>query len=231
MTTNPYERYSPSLAPKTVLTAIELGILSLSAWILLGDGGLMITGWQGWPVPQTIPVRRLVILSFSVIVFARMLITMFYLMRRALSWAEAFIIPFAFALYYLGFAILVLPADVPLGWPDHVAIGLFVFGSYLNTGSELQRRAFKRDPANQGQLYTRGLFSWSMHINFFGDIVWITAYALVTYNPWSALIVIFAIAMFAFVNVPQLDAHLAKHYGDQFKAYAARTKKLIPLVW
>lgn len=226
-----YRPDAGALPQKLTLTALELAILLISAVILFGPAGTWISGLFGWTVPAHFIARRAVIFGFSVIVFLRMLVTMFYLMRRGMGWSEAFTIPVAFSLYYIGFAVLVLPYDAPLGALDYVAMVLFVLGSYLNTGSELQRHFFKRKPENRGKLYTKGLFGLAMHINFFGDIVWIAAYALVTQNPWSVLIVLFALSFFAFYNVPQLDAHLADHYGDQFKAYAARTKKLVPFIW
>jgi protein-S-isoprenylcysteine O-methyltransferase Ste14 len=34
-----------------------------------------------------------------------------------------------------------------------------------------------------------------------------------------------------FLNVPALDRYLAERYGEEFQAYAARTKKLIPFVY
>ena len=70
-----------------------------------------------------------------------------------------------------------------------------------------------------------------MHINFFGDVVWVAAYAMVAHTAWAWLIPLFTLSFFAFDNVPALDRHLAEHYGAQFTDYAARTKRLIPFVW
>ena len=36
---------------------------------------------------------------------------------------------------------------------------------------------------------------------------------------------------FVSVNIPMLDAYLRKKYGDQFDAYALRTKKFVPYVY
>ena len=140
-------------------------------------------------------------------------------------------VPFAFAVYYLGFAILVLPNRSALGPPDYLGVTVFVIGCVLNTGGEWQRHRFKQHPANKGKLFTGGFFRWSMHINYFGDILWVTGYALVTGNPWSAVIVLMIFGFFAFYNIPMLDRHLEEHYGEQFTDYAQRTKKLVPWVW
>jgi steroid 5-alpha reductase family enzyme len=162
---------------------------------------------------------------------ARMSLTLFYLMKRHMGWAEVSTIPIAFALYYVGFAVLVLPHSAPLGGWDCFAAALFVVGCYLNTGSELARDRFKKSPANKGKLYVCGLFSLSRHINFFGDLLWVSAYAIVAHTVWAAIIPIYTLCFFGFFNAPALDRHLVDHYGEQYRAYAARTKMLIPFIW
>jgi protein-S-isoprenylcysteine O-methyltransferase Ste14 len=226
-----YSRKGTAYPQKLTITAIELVLIGLSAWLMLGPGEELIAGLFGFVSIEPPPARRYLILGFSVIVLCRMAFMMFRLMRRDIPWSEALTVPVAFAVYYVGFALLVLPSDRPLDWLDALAVVLFIAGSVLNTGGELQRDAFKGDPANMGKLYTGGLFSLSMHINFFGDILWVTAYALVASNPWGALIPLLITAFFAFYNVPMLDSHLAARYGEQFAAYRARTRRLIPFLW
>lgn len=226
-----YGQKNAAKTQKLTLTLVEIALLAISAWILFGAGGHMLAELFNWPSTESIPQRRYLIFAFSVITLGRMCVTMFYLMQRQMPWGEMFAIGTTFSIYYVGFALLALPSDAPLGVWDYLAIIVFLAGSYLNTASELQRHVFKARPENKGRLYTGGLFGWSMHINFFGDILWIIAYAIVTQNLWSTLIVVFAFSFFAFFNVPKLDAYLAKRYGADFVAYASRTKKLVPFVW
>lgn len=226
-----YADKAPALAQKLTTTALELAILALSGWILFGSGGLLLAQIFHFAPPEGIPARRYVVFAFSVVVLARMAFTMFYLMHRRLPWAEAAFVPIAFAVYYVGFAVLVLPADAPIGPWDYFGIGLFVLGSVLNSGAELARDRFKKRPENKGRLYTEGLFGLSMHINFFGDVLWITAYAILAHTLWAFIIPLLMLCFFAFYNVPMLDRYLAGHYGDQFTAYAGRTKRLIPFLW
>ena len=226
-----YATKSRSVPEKLVLVTIEFAILALSGWILFGAGRQLAAGLFDWTLPWPIPARAYAIFAFSVVTMARMTLTLFYLMKRHMAWSEVFTIPIAFALYYVGFAIFVLPQDAPLGGWDVFAIALFLLGCALNTGSELQRDRFKKEPANAGRLYTKGLFSLSRHINFFGDVLWVTAYAIVAHTIWAGIIPIYTLCFFVFFNAPLLDRHLAGHYGEQYEAYAARTKMLIPLVW
>ncbi|MEO8413133.1 MAG: DUF1295 domain-containing protein [Ginsengibacter sp.] len=101
----------------------------------------------------------------------------------------------------------------------------------MNTFSELLRSAWKKNPSNKGKLYTGGLFKYPMHINYFGDLLWVSGYALVTGNGYSIFIVIFLFCFFAFYNIPMLDKHLASKYGVAFEGYKRRTKKLVPFVY
>ena len=160
-----------------------------------------------------------------------MWITIAYFLKRAIPLEEAISIPLAFSLYYIGFAFLGYANTSPIGWLDYLAVAIYLLGSYLNTGSEWQRDRWKKRPENKGKLYTVGLFSWSMHINYFGDLLWVTAYAIVTRNAWSILIVLFLFCFFAFFNIPKLDAYLAEKYGEQFDAYQKKTKRLIPFLY
>jgi protein-S-isoprenylcysteine O-methyltransferase Ste14 len=226
-----YASKSPSVPQKATLIAIEAVILVVSGLILFGASGTMLSGFFGWPVPETIPARRYLVMGFSIVTLLRMSVTMLYLMKRTMPWSEAFSVPFAFAIYYVGFAVLVLPANGPLDIRDWLGIALFVVGCALNTGSEFQRDAFKKNPANKGRLYTGGLFGLSRHINFFGDTVWVAGYALVTHNLWSWLIVLLIFLFFGFYNGPMLDRHLADHYGEQYAEYARKTKGLVPFIW
>ncbi len=109
--------------------------------------------------------------------------------------------------------------------------GLFPLDSFLNTFSELQRHLFKKRPENKRKLYNQGLFSLSIHVNYFGDLLWVAGYALVTHNPYALAIPAFLFCFFQFFNIPKLDAHLRDHYGEQFLDYEQRTKRFVPFLF
>ncbi len=104
-------------------------------------------------------------------------------------------------------------------------------GSTINTASEVERLRFKRRPENTGRLYTGGLFSWSMHVNYFGDILWCVGMALIAGRGIALIIPALMTAMFVWIHIPRLDAHLAGKYGEQFDRYRRTTSKLIPGVY
>lgn len=45
---------------------------------------------------------------------------------------------------------------------------------------------------------------------------------------WNPLLMT---AGFVWYHIPGLDSYLEKRYGDEFREYAARTKKFVPWVW
>ncbi|MGK7948394.1 MAG: DUF1295 domain-containing protein [Xenococcaceae cyanobacterium] len=226
-----YGQKSQSIPQKTLIITLELVFLYLSYWILFQTGGSLLLSWMGGGEVSAPVERRMIIFLFSLIVFLRMGFTMIYLLKRKIPWEESLSVSLAFALYYLGFALLVLPTDKPLEVIDYIGIALFSIGSFLNTFSELQRHFWKKQTENQGKLYAQGLFQYAMHINYFGDVCWVTAYALITRNLYASIIPIFLICFFVFYNIPKLDRYLASKYGKDFDSYQKNTKKLIPFLY
>ena len=160
-----------------------------------------------------------------------MSLMMFYLLKRRYGWSEAVAVVVALAIYQVGFAVLGASQQKPIDALDLAAVAIFLVGSYLNTGSELQRKHFKEDPANQGKLYTLGLFHYARHINFFGDILWVTAWAVITRVPGALAVPVLLTAGFVFGQIPLLSKYLAKHYGEQYTEWAKTTKKLVPYIY
>jgi len=224
-----YNKKDRSIPQKTVLLLLEIILIGISFWILFGDGYGKIVS-SGLPVSGN-GIRHSILFIFNLIVFMRMCITIFYLIKRHIPWEEAFSIPFAFAIYYVGFALLGYKSASALGLPDYLGIILFIAGSWLNTGSELTRNKWKKDPANKGKLYTAGFFKYVMHINYFGDLLWVSGYALLTRNWYSVFIPAFLSGFFVFYNIPKLDKYLASRYGQQFEDYKRKTKRFIPFIY
>lgn len=226
-----YSQKSHSYPQKALTIFIELLLVILSAYFMFGGGDAWFANYINFDLAATVPTRRLVILLFSIAIFLRMTFMMFYLMKRRMPWSETLTIPGAFAIYYVGFALLVLPNQSVLNAFDYFGIAIFIWGCYLNTASEYQRHIFKLNPNNKGKLYTTGLFAQSMHINFFGDILWVFGYAIIAGNLYGYSIPILISGFFAFVNVPMLDNYLRGRYKEDFVNYEVKTKKLIPYIW
>ncbi len=221
-----------SKIPRITCTIVHVVFLVIAAWIYFGGGIETIFGWfVSRPVLSGDLTRRIILFSFGIILFFRLLLGFFYLLKRKFDWPEFWGVLSAMFLYQMIFAILGGRETKPLGLLDFVAIAIFLFGSYLNTASEFQRMKFKDKPENQGVLYTQGLFKYARHINYFGDALWVSAWAIMTRNPWSFIIPLYLVIMFIFMFIPSLTKHLKVKYGEQYEKWACNTKRFIPFIY
>ncbi|MFQ6115222.1 MAG: methyltransferase family protein [bacterium] len=219
-------------APRIICTLAHIAFLGIVAWIYFGGGTEVISGWlRDEPTLSGNLTRRIVLFSFGIVLFFRISLTLFYLLKRRFDWAELGGVLFALILYQVVFALLGGREAKPIGVLDIIAIVFFLIGSYLNTGSEFQRKRFKDMPENQGVLYTQGLFRYARHINYFGDMMWVTAWAMLTRNTWSFIIPLYLAAMFIFLFIPSLTKYLKGRYGEQYESWANNTKAFIPFLY
>lgn len=223
--------HAPSLVPKLVFSGLHFVILLFCAWLVYGDG-LTVLG-KDWFFTDLF--RAKILLGCAVIYWLRHVLTLFYLLQRRVDWGEVFGLLGFFALFEIGLLLvgggIFRTFPVALGGLDVLAALVFVFGSYLNSYSEIQRKWWKAHPENKGHCYTGGLFQHSMHINFFGDVVLFSGWALFTANLWMLGLPVLMMGMFIFMHIPALDRYLAGRYGVEFQDYARRTKKLIPFIY
>ncbi len=214
---------SLSIGPKVAITS----------WYLLcvaGAAGLTFYGPMEWSRTGT-PGRQVALLACVVIYVARAAHTLFVFVKRTIPWWEAAwggsIIGCVLFFFLLGG----LRTPQPLGPVDLVGLLLYLAGSYIGTASEYSRHIWKARPENQGHLYTEGLFRYSRHINYFGDLLLFGGCAVLTRQAWTGIVPLAMGLNFALVIIPAHDAYLAARYGREFDQYARRTSKLVPLLY
>jgi protein-S-isoprenylcysteine O-methyltransferase Ste14 len=226
-----YGQKGKSIPQKVVIHLFELLLLWLSYWILFQSGGAWVKDHLNIGNAAVNINRRIIIFTLNVIIFLRLAYMMIFLLKRKIAWEESVSVPLAFALYFIGFPLFVLPISQPIDGLDYFAFSIFIIGCVLNSGGEILRNNWKNKPENKGEIYTGGLFKYSRHINYFGDILWVSAYALITKNIWSVTIPIFLFSFFAFYNAPKLDKYLKEKYGKEYDDYSKKTKMLIPFIF
>lgn len=226
-----YATYGSSVAQRVVMT-IAVGASVGLAWWLLFDGGIRFVGagfGRSWTPGDG--ARRLFLAVMLSIYFIRLLLTWFVFLTRAAGWSEAsMIVPWVLCIYLL-LAIAGGRNSAPFGAVAGAGAVLFVLGSWMNSYSEYARHVWKRQPENCGHLYTLGLFRYSRHPNYLGDLISFSGLCLVSGRWMTIVIPSIMLAGFVFANIPMLDSHLHDHYGAAFDEYAARTRKLIPFVY
>ena len=124
-----------------------------------------------------------------------------------------------------------------IGWVATVGIAVWVVGFAIEVVADRQKSAFKRDPANEGRFITSGLWAWSRHPNYFGEMVlWsgiaIMALPVLSGWRWVTLIspVFVVLLLTRMSGIPMLEARAEKRWGDEegFQSYIRNTPVLIP---
>lgn len=133
--------------------------------------------------------------------------------------------------------IITAPEPRPLDAFFWAGAALWVLGFVFEVVADEQKRRFKADPANQGKFITSGLWAWSQHPNYFGEItLWtgILVIALPSLSGWSWLAVLsplFVTLLLTKVSgINLLDAIAEKRWGDDpaWQAYVRTTPALFP---
>jgi steroid 5-alpha reductase family enzyme len=226
-----YHDKSSSFRTKATLICIHLLIVAVSVWLLLGGGIALLDNLFGRPHQLASTFRRGALTAAAVLYFIRTLVTIFVFLKRRMPWSEVCTIAPWIAAIDILFAYFGGRNDGSFGLTGIIGIFLLLAGSAINTGSELQRHLWKKNPENTGHLYTGGLFKYAQHINYFGDEVLFTGWALMTGRVGLLLIPVIMAFGFIFINIPALDRYLAERYDDEYRTYAQKVKRFIPYVY
>ncbi len=127
--------------------------------------------------------------------------------------------------------------DTGIGPLAVVGAVVWVAGFALEVAADRQKRAFRADPANAGRFITSGVWAWSRHPNYFGEItLWcgIALIALPALGGWQYVTLVspvFVTALLTRVSgIPMLERRSAKRWGDdpEYRRYVERTPVLVP---
>ena len=114
---------------------------------------------------------------------------------------------------------------------------VWLLGIAFEATADAQKSRFRADPENKGKFIQTGLWAWSRHPNYFGEIVlWIgvAIIALPVLQGWQWVTLIspvFVTLLLTRVSgVPMLEKRADEKWGGQeaYEAYKARTPVLIP---
>lgn len=122
--------------------------------------------------------------------------------------------------------------DSPLGALAIVGIALWCIGFGFESIGDAQLRAFKRNPANRGQVMDRGLWRLTRHPNYFGDAaVWWGLFLItVSGAPWIWLGILSPLVMTTLLVRVSGKSLLERHMSNRpgYAEYVARTSGFLP---
>ena len=134
-------------------------------------------------------------------------------------------------------AVITGGAREPLGVIGIFGILVWAAGMLIEIVADRQKSAFKSNPDNKGGFISTGLWAWSRHPNYFGEIVLWTGMAIVALPvlhgwQWATLIspVFVAFLLIKVSGIPLLEAKADERWGgdEDYEAYKRNTPVLVP---
>ena len=125
----------------------------------------------------------------------------------------------------------------PLGAIGIAGIAIWSIGILIEIVSDRQKSNFRSNPDNKGKFINTGLWAWSRHPNYFGEIVLWTGMAIVAVPvlhgwQWVTLIspVFVTFLLTKVSGIPLLEEKADQRWGgqDDYEAYKRRTPVLVP---
>jgi steroid 5-alpha reductase family enzyme len=126
---------------------------------------------------------------------------------------------------------------VPLGAIGIIGIAVWAIGMLIEIIADRQKSNFKASADNKGKFINIGLWAWSRHPNYFGEIVLWTGMAIVALPvlqgwQWATLIspVFVAFLLIKVSGIPLLEDKADSRWGGQedYEEYKRTTPVLIP---
>lgn len=127
---------------------------------------------------------------------------------------------------------VVANGDAPLGPIDVAAVVVTGGAILIEAIADQQLRAHVLG-GEADRILDRGLWRWSRHPNYFGELMFWWGIALFGFAAGSHAWFVYAGALgmtglFVFVSVPMVEKRARERRGAAFAAYAARTSRLVP---
>ena len=126
---------------------------------------------------------------------------------------------------------------VPLGIVGAIGCVVWLSGFGLEVVADVQKRRFRADPGNRGRFIRSGLWAWSRHPNYFGEIVLWIGIAIVAAPvlrgwQWVTIVspVFVAMLLTSISGIPILERRADEKWGGEsdYESYKRRTPVLIP---
>jgi steroid 5-alpha reductase family enzyme len=121
----------------------------------------------------------------------------------------------------------------PLGVLGAVGVAIWCVGFAFEAIGDAQLARFKADPANAGRIMDRGLWAWTRHPNYFGDVcVWVGLWVLSLGQSAGLLTAVSPLLMGYFLvrvsGKALLEKGMRRTRGEAYAEYGAHTSGFFP---
>lgn len=125
-------------------------------------------------------------------------------------------------------------ASAPSHFTRFDLLGLLIWsiGFMFEAVADWQLAAFKSDPANHGRTMRKGLWAFSRHPNYFGEIlVWWGVFMITLSQPanlWTVISpVLITLVVLKMTGVPLTEKHISQKRSD-YECYRKKTNAVVP---
>ena len=139
--------------------------------------------------------------------------------------------------FIIGFPAIVTSASTETGLEitDYIGLGIWIIGFFFEFTADLQMYFFKKKADNKGKIMTKGLWKFSRHPNYFGEItMWFGIFILGLY-PYKVLNfvgiispILIALALIFVSGIPLAEKRYENN--EHYQRYKKSTNALIPWI-
>jgi len=149
------------------------------------------------------------------------------------SFVQIFLLQGLF-LFIILLPVLFIHASAPtsLQATDLIGVTLWIIGFFFESVGDRQLRDFLKNPANKGKIMDTGLWAYSRHPNYFGEVMqWWGIFVCAAFLPSGYLTIVSPLLLtFLIVYVSGVPMLEKKYAGrPDFEAYKQRTSMFFPL--
>lgn len=149
------------------------------------------------------------------------------------SYAQVYLLQ-GFLLFLIVSPVLVVHSNPgsALGVLDVVGVAVWLLGFYFEVVGDVQLARFIKDPANKGRLMTTGLWAYTRHPNYFGEVTQWWGIWLIVLSVSNGVFAIIGPLTITFLilkvsGIPMLEKKMEEN--PEFAEYKRKVSKFIPL--
>lgn len=136
------------------------------------------------------------------------------------------------------FVMITAEVRVDFGTVGLVGLATWLTGFCIEVIADRQKSKFRSNPSNKGKFINTGLWSWSRHPNYFGEILLWTGVAIMSVpvlSGWRWFVLVSPLFVFFLLTkvsgIPILRRRADERWGKdpEYQSYVKNTSLLIPL--